>query len=343
MVADSFLEYPKFKSLHPDGRPYELDEWPLTRSMKHGESVDGEEVHLQAAGGRIVIAASSAPVRDRDGHIVAGVITFQDVTDRQLALEEAERQAAFKERFIGILGHDLRAPLTAISVSSHILRRQGLPEPHAATIARIAGSAERMSRMIDHVLDLTRSRLGGGIPVSPRHTDISTVSQAVIGELRSAYPERELRWDADRAANPWGMWDPDRLAQVVSNLVGNAITYGCAEGPVVVKLVDEDQTVKLEVHNSGRPIPSELMPALFDPFRRGGPTDAPSRRGAGARIVHRQPDRPRAWRQHRRSVLRRGRNVLHSPPAARPERRSPVGRRSEKRPCSTESEMLTDS
>jgi PAS domain S-box-containing protein len=281
VVAESFLEYSKFKRFYPDGRPYEIDDWPLMRSMKHGEIVDGEEVHLQVHGGRTVIALSSAPVRDRAGHIIAGVVTFQDVTEHKLAQEEAERQVAFKERFIGILGHDLRSPLSAISLASHILRRQGLPEPQAAAIARIAGSAERMSRMIDEVLDLTRSRLGGGIPVVPRRTDIVAVSRAIIDELRVAHPECELRWDAEQVADPWGIWDPDRLAQVVSNLVGNAITYGCVEGRVAVKLVGEDRAVTLEVHNAGRPIPSELMPVLFDPFRRCAPTDGPGREGLG--------------------------------------------------------------
>jgi signal transduction histidine kinase len=138
-----------------------------------------------------------------------------------------------------------------------------------------------MSRMIDDVLDLTRSRLGNGIPVFPRRTDIGAVSRTVIEELRAAHRQCELRWDADRAVNPWGMWDPDRLAQVVSNLVGNAITYGCAEGPVSVKLVDEDQAVTLEVHNAGEPIPAELIPVVFDPFRRGAHEDAPRGEGLG--------------------------------------------------------------
>ena len=138
-----------------------------------------------------------------------------------------------------------------------------------------------MSRMIDHVLDLTRSRLGGGIPVSPQRTDVRAVAQAVIEELRAAHPQCELRWDPGGAANPCGWWDPDRLSQVVSNLVENAVTYGCAESPVLVKLFDDDQAVKLEVHNAGAPIPSELMPVLFDPFRRGAPRDAPRGEGLG--------------------------------------------------------------
>jgi len=87
--------------------------------------------------------------------------------------------------------------------------------------------------------------------------------------------------EADQVANPWGMWDPDRLAQVVSNLVDNATTHGCVEGPVLVKLADEDRTVTLEVHNAGRPVPSDLMPLLFDPFRRGASRDAARGEGLG--------------------------------------------------------------
>jgi PAS domain S-box-containing protein len=280
VAAESFLEYSKFVRFHADGRPYEVDEWPLVRSIKDGEVVDGEEVHLQVGGDRTVISASSAPVRDTDGHIVAGVVTFQDVTDRKRAQEEAERQVMFKDRFIGILGHDLKTPLNAIAVSSHILRRLGLPEPHSTALAGIARSAERMARMIDALLDLTRSRLGGGIPVFPTNTDVSAVARAVIEELRSAHPESELRWE-ERAVNPWGMWDADRLGQVVSNLVENALTHGGAGGPVVVELFDDHSAIQLEVHNAGRPIPPELMPVLFDPFRRGTPAGAPRGEGLG--------------------------------------------------------------
>jgi signal transduction histidine kinase len=103
----------------------------------------------------------------------------------------------------------------------------------------------------------------------------------VIEELRSAHAECELRSDLDGATNPWGLWDPDRLAQVVSNLVQNALTHGCGAGPVEVKLVDDDSAIELEVHNGGGPIPSELLPALFDPFRRGAPTDVPRGEGLG--------------------------------------------------------------
>jgi signal transduction histidine kinase len=131
----------------------------------------------------------------------------------------------------------------------------------------MASTAARMSRMIDQLLDLTRSRLGEGIAIVPVRTDLGKVVTDVANEARAAHPERallvETRGDLD------GEWDPDRLAQVASNLVGNAMVHGAPDGAVRVSARGEAGSVQLTVHNTGPAIPEALQSVLFDPFRRG--------------------------------------------------------------------------
>jgi signal transduction histidine kinase len=133
-------------------------------------------------------------------------------------------------------------------------------------VARIGTSTRRMSRMVEQILDLARSRVGGGIVINPTAVDLGTVLAGVIDELRTAHPDRsvDLRCPALQ-----GSWDRDRMEQVFSNLIGNAIHYGDAEHPVTVEARDEGHQVCVDVHNHGAPIPSALLPQLFEPFRRG--------------------------------------------------------------------------
>ncbi len=121
--------------------------------------------------------------------------------------------------------------------------------------------------MIGDLLDFTRSRLGGGFPIQTRRMDLRELCQAVIEELELAYPERTVEFEA--RGDAWGNWDPDRVAQVVSNLVGNALQHSPESGTVRVDLGDEGDRVLLETSNAGPPIPREVLPHIFEPGRRG--------------------------------------------------------------------------
>jgi signal transduction histidine kinase len=212
--------------------------------------------------------------------IAASWITAVSIARRRRALEEKEHlqqlvelQAAreenirFQERFIGILSHDLRNPLSAVAVSAALLERKSLPEDDARSVARIRASTERMDRMIHQLLDLTRSRLGTGIPVERRPTDLRDVVRRVMEELEAAHPGRTLELKVDSPGPVPGEWDPDRLAQVVSNLVGNAIDHGRAGEPIEVRLGADGESAVLAVHNRGESIPAESLPVIFEPFR----------------------------------------------------------------------------
>jgi signal transduction histidine kinase len=218
------------------------------------------------------------------GLLALGFVLFlinRDIARRE-QLERALREsAAFQEQFVGILGHDLRNPLAAVVMAVQRAQRMGPPEALASPIGQIGSAAERMRRMVDQLLDLTRARLAGGIPVQPRpNTDLAGVAEDVVAELRSANPSAELRLDARGPV--LGAWDPDRLAQLVSNLVGNAIVHGV--GPVSVRVRGDDDLAIMQVQNAnvGSPIPDVLLPQLFHPFH--GATDQTprsSRRGLG--------------------------------------------------------------
>jgi signal transduction histidine kinase/CHASE3 domain sensor protein len=178
--------------------------------------------------------------------------------------EQAESAARFAEMFVGILGHDLRNPLTSILMGTRVLKRQ--TTGHEEVIERITSSAKRMTNMVSQLLDLTRSRLGGGIPVDLKPIDLAPVVTEAIAELRTAHPDRQILWRPSEAEAK-AMADGDRLAQVVSNLVGNALEHGDRSKPVTVELVRRGSRLALSVHNEGPPIAPEVLEGIFDPFR----------------------------------------------------------------------------
>ena len=188
--------------------------------------------------------------------------------EAQRAEEAARRAVEMEERLAGIVGHDLRTPLAAITMSvSVLMQRGGLGEAQRRTLARIGASAGRMARIIRDLLDFTRVRNEGAIPIERRPTDLVQVAERAIAELGAAHPGREIRLDARTAALL--PVDPDRLGQVVTNLGANALQHGPAESPVTVTIAPEGGGIALRVHNGGPPIPADLLPQMFEPFRRG--------------------------------------------------------------------------
>ncbi len=183
------------------------------------------------------------------------------------ALSEQKQIEVLRERLLGVVGHDLRSPLSSIAMSAALMLKRGtLQDSDAKTVARIARSADRMTEIISQLLDFTRARLGGGIPIDPKPIELAEVCAEVITECETAHPDRTLRFDSDMDTT--GLWDRNRVAQVVANLVGNAIQHGRQDSPIDVRLRDEGEVVCLLVHNDGPPIPADQLPSIFDPFRR---------------------------------------------------------------------------
>jgi PAS domain S-box-containing protein len=208
------------------------------------------------------------PVKDREGRTSMVGTVVVDITDRKHFEEQLRQTAEFRERFLGIVSHDLRNPLSVINLSANLLLRQeALPERALRLSQRITLNAELMGRMIGDLLDLTRGRLGGGIPIAPAPVDLGLLGRRVLGELEVAHPARELRLEA--RGDLQGEWDQDRLAQLLGNLLRNALDYSPEDTPVTLNLQDEGAHLRIEVGNRGEPIPAELLPVLFEPFRRG--------------------------------------------------------------------------
>jgi signal transduction histidine kinase len=211
-------------------------------------------------------------------------LTPEETGDRVVAAYfRAERANLLKDRLVGILGHDLRNPLTSIIMTAYgIAAAKDQPDRVATMAQRILRSAERMGEMVREILDFTRGELGAGISVSPRAVNMGEICQTIVDELESAHPERRLRLvslgDLD------GQWDPVRAMQAISNLVGNAITHSSTDVVITVDGTDRAH-VRVSVHNGGPPIPAHELPTLFEPFRQGASAGTNQGLGLGLYIA----------------------------------------------------------
>jgi signal transduction histidine kinase len=152
-----------------------------------------------------------------------------------------------------------------------LARRPDAGEATHQAAERIAVSADRMRRMIADLLDFTRARLGSGIPLNHQLVDLRKLCGKVVDELTLLYPDREVRCEGgyERQGVATCECDADRMSQVFHNLLGNALAYGAADRPVMVRLDCKNADhIRVDVVNHGKPIPSEALPLLFEPFKR---------------------------------------------------------------------------
>lgn len=178
--------------------------------------------------------------------------------------DELARAVQESDFFVGVVGHDLRVPLQAILLWAGTIASLPAAEAQVVAAERIRASAHRMSRMIDQLLDYTRIRRGSGIPISPAPTHLGELCGLVVQEVRSG--QAELAVDVVESGDLGGTWDADRLAQVISNLVGNAAQHGRHGGAITVELDGGDPAlVRLRVHSLGE-ISAEALPTLFEAF-----------------------------------------------------------------------------
>jgi signal transduction histidine kinase len=187
---------------------------------------------------------------------------------QQLARDLKERTETLRlnEMFMAVLGHDLRGPLNSMILAAQLLQTR--TDPFVEDIgARLLRNGHWMSRMIADLLDLARTRLGEGLHIERRRLDLAVLADRVTRECQDNYPERVLNLNS--LGDPVGEWDEDRLAQVLTNLTGNAFDHG-TKGESIDVLIDgrDPQTVTFSVSNGGR-IPDDMLPHVFDPFRSG--------------------------------------------------------------------------
>ena len=171
-----------------------------------------------------------------------------------------------RETFLAILGHDLRVPLGAIFTSARFMLETGeLDEPYRTLTQRIAGSSTRMVHLVGDLLDFTRSRLGGGIPVVRAAMNMGTAVHDVVDELAAARPPGTIQVNARGELR--GEWDCARVSQVLANLIGNALEHGSEQAPVSVDVGGDESEVRIAVHNRGPAIPPDRLNGIFNPMK----------------------------------------------------------------------------
>lgn len=216
------------------------------------------------------------------------LMVMHEAIDRAIS-EAADQYAAerdrIRDRFIAMLGHDLRNPLNTILFTANAQLRKGdqLDAETAEAAGRTRIAAQRMDRMIRDLLDFARGRLGGGLTVVPTRFDARHAIGDAVRDIAHAHPDREVQWAAEQTPGNFDVeWDSDRLAQVVANLVGNALEHG--EDPVIVRMTDNGDEIAIEVSNRGE-IATDVLPRLFDPFVSDGPSIPGHGLGLGLYIV----------------------------------------------------------
>lgn len=223
----------------------------------------------------------------RDSLPVAHAEDLADMTRFHEAIDQSLAQAveSFTDRidqsrrlFLAILGHDLRNPLNAMTMSAQMLAlSHGSDSEVAQTAAQVSTSASAMQRMINDLLDFTAAGVGGSMPLSRTDADLGAICREVIREIQVGNPQCNVHFEASGELS--GRWDEQRLRQVISNLLGNAVQHGSYGCDVDMTARGEGEEVVLRVRNEGIPIPPTALDSIFDPLRRVSGSQRPGRRG----------------------------------------------------------------
>ena len=241
-------------------------------------------------GGRVPVMANAAETRDASGDLLFIRVAIIKAPERRqyerdlvearreverlnAALEaritEAEAGAELREQFVAVLGHDLRNPLAAIQAGTNLLALQPQTEKSTAVLALIRASVKRMGGLIDNILDLARARLGAGLTVSikPRAA-LRPALEQILAEIRAAWPDQMVEAEFEDSLDGLNL-DPDRIAQLFSNLLAKAVVHGAAGEPIRAGAAVSPGEFELWVSNAGEPISEAAMARLFQPFYRG--------------------------------------------------------------------------
>ena len=257
---------------------YETHLWPLLRMQGFFEEV---ALELGCANNQKFQVLVNAYER-RDEKNIPQFIRFTvfKATDRriyeqnlrdakstaEMNLSNAIQLSSLREQFIAVLGHDLRNPLGAIMTGISLLGMEDLRPEQAKIVQVMSRSAQRMNELIKNVMDFARVRLGGGMLLDKKLVSLRPVLTHVVDELKIIWTNREIitEFDLDEPVE----CDPNRVAQLFSNLLANAITHGAQDKPVYAKAFSKDGIFELSVGNSGNPIPEDHIKKLFEPFTR---------------------------------------------------------------------------
>lgn len=266
VIIDHVAEDPAF-SKHPTPELYGFQSYiSVPIQLKNGEffgtlcAVDPKPAKLKAHGVEAMFRLYA--------ELIA---THLDAADQlkfiQLRLQEERRMAILRDKFIAVLGHDLMNPVGAVSNAAQMLLRMPLNDSSKRLTAIVQQSAFRMRELIDNILDFARGNLGGGIQLRKSLEYLEPVLQQVVTELRLVYPDHPIETSFDLDVPVY--CDAKRIAQLFSNLLGNALKHGMKGEPVQVIATGEQHGLMLSVSNSGEQIPEHIRKNLFKPFVKG--------------------------------------------------------------------------
>jgi signal transduction histidine kinase len=275
------------RDAHPEGRP--------TAAQQHGagRAVSGFTVEQMVAEFRALRASVLHLWKRERGE--ANAQDLEDLTRFNESIDQAIAESITtyakgvrqsRDRFLAVLGHDLRTPIGAIMTSTKFLLELGdMREPHLSLVGQMHNSARRMNRLVGDLLELTRTRMGDSIPINRSNTDIGHVMDDVGHEMAASHPEHRL--DIRKQGDLRGMWDCERLMQAIINLTSNAVHHGAKDRPIVISATGEPKQVVLSVHNEGEVINRDRIDHLFDAMKEIQPGSMRDRRhlGLGLYIV----------------------------------------------------------
>ena len=263
----------------PAGDSISRELWPFGRGAEG--TAHREQVVFTSPDNQPRVLSLTTVTRREVDELAGTVTAIEDVTVQHSIAVERERVAAFQEQMLGIVGHDLRNPLNAIVTGAELIGEHARELPRIqAVVTRIQSSSRRMTSIVDQLLDVTRARLGDGIPLTLTVVTLGPLVQSLVDELAPTY--HDARFEVI-AASVRGVWDPERLEQVISNLISNAAQYGDRTKPIQIRVTAEGSTAIVEVANAikGGPIPAERLATLFEPYRRGATSMSSHRTGLG--------------------------------------------------------------
>jgi signal transduction histidine kinase len=242
------------------------DVLPINRALAHGETVTGVELAVYQPGGDpLPVIGSAAPLWADDGSIDAVVGVFQDVRP----LKEAERM---RDEFVSVVSHELRSPLTPIRGFAQVVARdlanEGGHDQHIAYLETLQKHADRMTRLVDDLLDVSRAR-AGRLTIQRAPADVVAIARRVVDSANASTATHTVRLDSTWDAHTSNV-DEDRIHQIVDNLVGNAIKY--TEGGTITVAVGPSMRdgwdLEISVTDQGKGIPEAERAQLFSPFYR---------------------------------------------------------------------------
>lgn len=248
-----------------DANPVIPSEHPLTKSMMSGQVLVGEEMRIRRPDGHeAVILANTAPLQDRDGNISGAVSIFQDIT-------KMKHFDQLKDQFVSIASHELRTPLTSIKGYTQLMLRKALQVPDdrrqdTQYLKILDDQADKMTNLVNDLLDLSRIQ-SGRLDLMPENVDVCDLVSNSIKMVNGTTDRHQIVLEGcDRKV--YGYWDPERITQVIVNLLTNAIKYSPAGGEIKVTILPQDDSVELTVQDHGVGIPKESQAHLFERFYR---------------------------------------------------------------------------